>query len=1171
MITYKNQQSSIEDHGETEDEGAASSGIVDLASLLKGVTTSTRTLVEHSYSSASQKLLSENCNVVIQDAVFEEQVMQPDLVAEEVCLDSQEVHCGSGLDMNHQQLLSVEETRGRSKRERKIPSKFLSDDSLVTRDFHDKSRIGVVSSKKSCKDSPATEESEDESSEESEDEGDEEDFKEYCICRKPHDNRFMIGCDACEEWYHGSCIGVNKKQSECFETYICPPCKEKNPSLVCVVKHGVVLDESGLPIVTSAKRPRTSSVNQSSSQDKSPAKQSSEKTVKTKKVKKVRPHTDNGSRREELTPQELEERAKFKEIIEQRKRELLEKEKKREKKKVSLDPTMNELFAVSDTLKSPTKTDEKKDGEKIRCLICKNNRVKTDKSVYCSFDCIKSHVKTTRKAKQAGQETTSDASAATVTYAVYDAFDLNHVKGSALKKPNVLEKELIHFLIRNPSFTLEPTLKARVHRKSLDLASDSRKSSISEASTPKTPTTPSTPRQHPLSSKELDKKKRRPSENQSERKGSFSKQTSVDSSVKIMYREKAEKSFSEALSSRIESSTTLTAQEKQQRRDILASGLGKDIENKLFELFQSEGKSVLSETGMKNYLVKYRTLLFNLKDAKNVKLFDSLFSVDPEQAISPSDLVRMTSEELARGSDLDVWRKEEAKKSLINSVIVNEEPSDGPKLKKTRKGEEEIDTEMLSAKRVSEDTFNPLEQILKDIKKTTTKTSKREETDDMPRSPPRTPKSPSEQSLKRQSSIDSTDASVEKRQRSSSSFCNEEDSGSSSSNQNSNATPSSATLATKSKSEVRRVTVNPELPSILTSLAGVLSQETTSTDEQIVSIVKSRRIVWEGFCSGFQESSSALSSASRFPLICGIANASDKQEKELLHKFSSIPTSLTVVGRINPEQVADYVSKITVANESSEPIVEMVPLSLKKSSSSRFSGGEDEFEDYSDDDYDDDESRLFKTNYDKFVSYLTERKRYAVVDVKSKKKASLLKDVYLFPFDVSQTQFSSSAMKQVFKNSPLMTNLKEVGMKKKSAVSRGSKSNVILVMLLVKKSSALRGKTTPVQRETSSKKTMMTPPQTLMSSLPTMKVAVTLPNHASPSIVSYTPTPTSILTSFTSSSQAVDPEEEEYDPGSYLPGLSPEHQDKDERNQQHEEQQLMEKAMIQMKLLQNKS
>jgi len=48
----------------------------------------------------------------------------------------------------------------------------------------------------------------------------------YCICRRPYDG-FMIGCDECEEWYHGLCIGISESQAEKFEKYICLRCSIK--------------------------------------------------------------------------------------------------------------------------------------------------------------------------------------------------------------------------------------------------------------------------------------------------------------------------------------------------------------------------------------------------------------------------------------------------------------------------------------------------------------------------------------------------------------------------------------------------------------------------------------------------------------------------------------------------------------------------------------------------------------------------------------------------------------------------------------------------------------------------------------------------------------------------------------------------------------------------------
>ncbi|CAK8683780.1 unnamed protein product [Clavelina lepadiformis] len=53
----------------------------------------------------------------------------------------------------------------------------------------------------------------------------------WCICRKPHNNRFMISCDECEDWFHGDCVGITlacgKKMEQNNEEYVCPACVEK--------------------------------------------------------------------------------------------------------------------------------------------------------------------------------------------------------------------------------------------------------------------------------------------------------------------------------------------------------------------------------------------------------------------------------------------------------------------------------------------------------------------------------------------------------------------------------------------------------------------------------------------------------------------------------------------------------------------------------------------------------------------------------------------------------------------------------------------------------------------------------------------------------------------------------------------------------------------------------
>ncbi|KAJ6011286.1 hypothetical protein N7451_002698 [Penicillium sp. IBT 35674x] len=61
-------------------------------------------------------------------------------------------------------------------------------------------------------------------------EDDEEESDEnalFCICRRPDNHTWMIGCDGgCEDWFHGKCVNIDSRDSELIEKYICPNCSE---------------------------------------------------------------------------------------------------------------------------------------------------------------------------------------------------------------------------------------------------------------------------------------------------------------------------------------------------------------------------------------------------------------------------------------------------------------------------------------------------------------------------------------------------------------------------------------------------------------------------------------------------------------------------------------------------------------------------------------------------------------------------------------------------------------------------------------------------------------------------------------------------------------------------------------------------------------------------------
>jgi COMPASS component SPP1 len=58
-------------------------------------------------------------------------------------------------------------------------------------------------------------------------EDDDDDFDEnavFCICRRPDNHTWMIGCDGdCDDWYHGKCVNMHPRDAELIDRYICKP------------------------------------------------------------------------------------------------------------------------------------------------------------------------------------------------------------------------------------------------------------------------------------------------------------------------------------------------------------------------------------------------------------------------------------------------------------------------------------------------------------------------------------------------------------------------------------------------------------------------------------------------------------------------------------------------------------------------------------------------------------------------------------------------------------------------------------------------------------------------------------------------------------------------------------------------------------------------------------
>uniref|UniRef100_A0A452UVQ7 Bromodomain PHD finger transcription factor n=1 Tax=Ursus maritimus TaxID=29073 RepID=A0A452UVQ7_URSMA len=54
----------------------------------------------------------------------------------------------------------------------------------------------------------------------------------YCICRTPYDeSQFYIGCDRCQNWYHGRCVGILQSEAELIDEYVCPQCQSTEDAM----------------------------------------------------------------------------------------------------------------------------------------------------------------------------------------------------------------------------------------------------------------------------------------------------------------------------------------------------------------------------------------------------------------------------------------------------------------------------------------------------------------------------------------------------------------------------------------------------------------------------------------------------------------------------------------------------------------------------------------------------------------------------------------------------------------------------------------------------------------------------------------------------------------------------------------------------------------------------
>ncbi|KAA0707650.1 Lysine-specific demethylase phf2 [Triplophysa tibetana] len=68
----------------------------------------------------------------------------------------------------------------------------------------------------------------------------------YCICRLPYDvTQFMIECDACKDWFHGSCVEVDEDEAPDIDIYHCPNCEKTHGKSTLKKKKSMYKHDTG--------------------------------------------------------------------------------------------------------------------------------------------------------------------------------------------------------------------------------------------------------------------------------------------------------------------------------------------------------------------------------------------------------------------------------------------------------------------------------------------------------------------------------------------------------------------------------------------------------------------------------------------------------------------------------------------------------------------------------------------------------------------------------------------------------------------------------------------------------------------------------------------------------------------------------------------------------------
>ncbi|CAH0766459.1 unnamed protein product [Diatraea saccharalis] len=506
-------------------------------------------------------------------------------------------------------------------------------------------------------------------------------YRLWCICRQPHNNRFMICCDGCEDWFHGKCVNITKAMGQQMEEqgieWRCPNCIKKTKGSPKTLKatpaqKKIESDTVSTPqLVTKDETSKTNCIVCKKSARASSIYCSDACILKHAQdsLGSQTPNKQEGESGKTSDKQKSDSRVI---VYERKSGRLLAGPNAPTAENLKAWLQKNPTFEVVrpgtlSTIKPnlPTKKKSLNEPNKIQTTL--------------SFEKI--------PRKSVEQPTSSKTTTAEIKPKPQPQ------EGKILKTPPVTKTKLIPDVKMKPSQL--PELKIKNQPEKTKVLQSPKEEKIMPQ--PKTPiSTRSNPLQCPDSPKPSTSTPRGVNEPRKlvrsanrtpsayEKAPSVSPSTSrrkdsLDSSKIRMdptetIRDNVRKALQEQLSQRMtENKSSKFSEAEIQQFSI-------DTEHELHELFR--------DVGMK-YKAKYRSLMFNIKDRKNLSLWQKIC----DRTITPKQLVRLSPEELA-SQELAQWRDKEVKHQLelIKKSELDMLAASKTYVLKTHKGEEVMET-----------------------------------------------------------------------------------------------------------------------------------------------------------------------------------------------------------------------------------------------------------------------------------------------------------------------------------------------------------------------------------------------------------------------------------------------------------------------------------------------